>query len=289
MSARTSRVAGRPRARSGRRSSRCPRAPAPTLLTVASSATRCRVSWTSRAFSSATLRLPPASEQALVGIRERMLAVDVLERDHPVARPRRSTARRATTWPVRRLARADCRTLGSAVHVLVDQRAARGTPSRACGSRSPAWLVVEALAPLDRVGEAEEAARLVHVAMSRPGRRRSRRSLSPTRSKIAWGSSSPAIASWTLLIIASSAFRCRVSSIARARESAAPTCWPTKASRSLSSSVYGRPSCTTARPGRRSLALGLQRHAEPARLLRDDANELDFALLRPVRRCARRG
>ena len=49
----------------------------------ASSAFRCRVSCTSRAFSSATLKLPGQRlEELLVGLAERVLPIEVLERDH---------------------------------------------------------------------------------------------------------------------------------------------------------------------------------------------------------------
>jgi hypothetical protein len=63
------------------------------------------------------------------------------------------------------------------------------------------------------------------------------RTRSPTRAMIASKSSCFASASPISLMSASSAFRSRVSSIARARLSAAPTCCATKLSSVLSASV----------------------------------------------------
>ena len=82
------------------------------------------------------------------------------------------------------------------------------------------------------------------------------------------------------MISASSALRCRVSSIARARESAAPTCWPDEREQLLvllavANVLRVRLHDEDAdRP-----PLGLERDAEPARVLRDGSDELDLALL----------
>ena len=100
---------------------------------------------------------------------------------------------------------------------------------------------------------------------------------SPTSSTIDWKSSCRARASPISLITASSALRCRVSSIARARVRAEATCCPTKASRSRSARVIG----VFARVGLRDEqaeepAVGAERDAEPRALVAGQAQGLDL-------------
>ena len=144
-------------------SSRCAARACPTLLTVASSATRRCDSSMSRAFSSATLRLPASvAEQPLVGVREGMLVVEVLERDDATslaggdeghAEPRLGRLPGQHRWiaiPLR-LAR----------HVHIDQERLAGLHH--VPPEADHWhrLVGEAHAALDRVGKAQHVGRLV--------------------------------------------------------------------------------------------------------------------------------
>ena len=103
-------------------SSSCSASACPTLFTIASSAARWRVSSNSRAFSSATLRLAGERRQEPdVGLAERVLAVEVLQRDHAGRRPPTTSGTNTADFG---LARDHDRLpdLASARRVLVDQQ-----------------------------------------------------------------------------------------------------------------------------------------------------------------------
>ena len=186
------------------------RAAWPTSLTIASSVARCRVSLTSRALSSATLRLDgERREESNVRVAESVRAVDVLQRDVPAqvaaavsgtnstdldgsptmttcsgpvspasARRRRDEAEASAAQPWRGTS-VDRRGLGGIADAILDVEGIETVP---------AVQVVDA--DVDDL-------RVEDVA-----------SFSPTSSYIACMSSCSARPSWTLLMIASSAARC---------------------------------------------------------------------------------
>ncbi len=196
-----------------------------TSLMSASSALRWRVSSNSRAFSSATLRLPARV------VRSRTSAsLNACSRSRfwseirPVASPPTRSGTNSTDIggspvptarsPPARRSLASTRSLISERFARLDARGRRdrrGRPLRLAGSARPAR---------SSTGSGSCRSRDRARRCRRPGHRRSRWSRSPSRSYIACMSRFSARPRWTSLISASSALRCRVSSNSRAFSSA---------------------------------------------------------------------
>ena len=161
-------------------------------------------------------------QQLLVRLAERVLAVDVLQRDHARRLPARDErheehrlrclAGRRSRLPYRSASASRFSAISSGSRVS-------STCLREADRR--ARLRLQPLAALDHVREVQRARSPRRASRSRrPGRRRSPGSCRRPRRRSPAASSSPAIASCTLLISASSAFRCRVSCTSRAFSSA---------------------------------------------------------------------
>ena len=162
-------------------------------------------------------------QQPDVGLAEGVLAIEVLERDdarglaadderREEGRPGRLAGQR-TRSPTPRSVRLP----STGVDVVDAQRLRRSSSTWRRNPRPERdRLVREADAALDRVREVDQVGlRGRRSRCRRPGRRRSRWILSPTRSYIACMSSSAARPCWTLLMIASSAARSFVSASRR--------------------------------------------------------------------------
>ena len=205
--------------------------PSWTLLMIASSAARSLVSVSrrfvssnSRAFSSATLRL----EASVVSSRtsdslNASLAIEVLERDHApdLAADDERREERPTCagspwidcagWPEPRRHSADVSLMTSGCAGL-ERRCVRNADDRRSARPGSARRARSCTGSGSTSG-----ARSRRCRCRRPGRRRSRWILSPTRSYIDCMSSFAARPSWTLLMIASSAARSLVSVSSRLR------------------------------------------------------------------------
>ena len=156
-------------------------------------------------------------EQPHVRLAEGVLAIEVLDARSPRARDRRPRAerRRRTSALRRRWHRCDPFRVDELCPVLVhdDRLASARSTVRAIPDNGRSTSSPEAHAALDRVRDSgwSPASVVVDARCRRPGRRRSRWILSPTRSYIDCMSSFAARPCWTLLMIASSAARSSVS------------------------------------------------------------------------------
>ena len=246
-------------------------------------------------------------QQLLVGLAERVLAVDVLQRDHAGRlRRRRSSGTKSADFagspPSTRVAVP----LALGREVLVDQeRLARLEHVLAEADRAAIGSSGQPFATLDHVREAQQApSPRRRSRCRRPARRRSPGSCRRRRRRSPACSSSPASASCTLLISASSAFRCRVSCTSRAFSSATLRLPASVVSRRTSVSVNAfvrSRFCSEIRPlnfvagdqwgeehGLRRLALRRRASARPARgscagtsLIEDRSLRLDHLPVRP--------